>query len=199
MVKLHLGCGPVYLKDGWTNIDLEMEGHYLAKDRPDLVEANGTTVDKYYKKRVDRDAIEKKTYQKEKCVVDEYGDITDLKYTDGTVDEIMLVQVFEHFTRKEGRELLNKWYKLLKPGGILHLDVPDLDRTVAGYYHSRTQRDKDWYARLLYGSQKDNFGLHHWMYSPRSLEELLIIVGFKRVIQLPNIHFYPAFAIEAIK
>lgn len=43
--KLHLGNGTVYL-DGWINIDLHGS---LAKDRPDLVKHNLTTIENYYK------------------------------------------------------------------------------------------------------------------------------------------------------
>ena len=91
------------------------------------------------------------------------------------------------------------WKQLLKPGGIVHIDIPDLDGTIEGYYKAKSQEDKDWYTRLLFGSQKNKFGFHKAMYSKDSIKRLLKEVGFKKITFLPNIHIYPAFAVEAIK
>ena len=47
-VKLHLGCGPVYL-EGWTNIDIRNKGYaHLSTDREDLLEYNKTDLENYY-------------------------------------------------------------------------------------------------------------------------------------------------------
>ena len=49
-LKLHVGCGTVYL-DGYVNLDVEVPGYsFLAAERPDLMERNRTSVDRYYKK-----------------------------------------------------------------------------------------------------------------------------------------------------
>lgn len=200
MKKIHLGCGSVYLK-GYTNVDGKFDNHYLASDRPDIVEKNITTYEKYYKYPVTRLDIEQRNLIKQDVVVDMYAeDYDNLPFEENSLDEILLVQVFEHFSWEEGKTLLNYWYKLLKPGGKIIIDVPDLDRTVDGYYHSRTQYDKDWYARLLFGSQKNKYAFHKGMYNKESLERALKEAKFKHIQQARSLnHFYPAFGLEGIK
>ena len=60
-LRLHVGCGTVYL-DGYVNLDLEVPGYsFLASERPDLVAVNRTTVDRYYKHDETRDSLEQGT------------------------------------------------------------------------------------------------------------------------------------------
>jgi predicted SAM-dependent methyltransferase len=199
MTKLHLGCGTVYLKD-YINVDAKIPGiSFLAKDRPDLVKINQTTTDNYYKNKVNRKDIETKKFEEKLIVVDKFADIRKLPFKPNSLSEIRLVQVFEHFSYKEGEELLKTWYKLLAHGGMVHLDIPDLEETIMGYAKAKTQKDKDWYTRLLFGSQKNEYGFHKGMYSKATIKRLLMGVGFKKVKFLPNIHFYPAFAVQGIK
>ncbi len=202
-IKLHLGCGTVYLKD-YVNIDVKIpDWSYLAKKRPDLVKINKTTVKNYYgsniHKNVTRKDFETKKFEKRPIVVDVHADVRELPYKPNSIDEIRSVQLFEHFSFKEGQILLKYWHKLLKPGGIVHIDIPDLDGTIEGYHKSKTQKDRDWYTRLLFGSQKNEFGFHKAMYSKASIKNLLTKLKFKKVTFLPNIHVYPAFAVEATK
>lgn len=196
--RLHLGNGTIYLR-GYTNIDLDQPHHYLAHERPDLVTENGTTVDNYYKEIVDRSTIEAKSRHFREVVCDMFADIRDLPFQEGTISEIRLVQVFEHFTYAEGAELLAKWYKLLKVGGKLHIDVPDLDGTVRLYADADNDEDRAWATRLLFGSQKNEWGVHKSMYTEITLVEAMEKAGFKGIQALPNIHFYPAIAVEGSK
>lgn len=199
-MKLHLGCGPVYL-EGYINIDSGgFANHHKADEWPDLVERNKTTIDKYYKRPVSRADIEAGVNFKEPVVCDKFNEnYLALPFEPETIDEIRLVQVFEHFTYKQGEELIAYWYTLLKPGGVLHLDVPDLYETAHLYTRCVSLADKKWYARLLFGSQKNEYGLHRSMYDRQILADALRRNGFKTIEFLPNIHFYPAFAIEATK
>lgn len=45
---------------------------------------------------------------------------------DNSLDEVLAVGVFEHFTAKEARENTARVYELLKKGGVFLFDVPDL-------------------------------------------------------------------------
>jgi len=102
--------------------------------------------------------------------------------------------VFEHFSFPEGREVFEYWTSLLKHGGVLHLDVPDLDRTVEIY-----QSDPEWGTRLLFGSQKNEYGIHKSMYTEKTLKALYKEFGYGDIKVLPNIHTYPAFAMKGTK
>lgn len=192
-LRLHLACGTVFLKD-FVNIDLKLPESYLASDRPDLVSTNLTDKDHYYKEIVDRDRFLSGELQDKNIVCDLFADIRDLPYKENTVDEIFAVQVFEHFSYPEGRELMEYWTSLLKNGGVLHLDVPDLDRTVEIY-----QSDPVWATRLLYGSQKNKWGIHKAMYTKETITSLYKHFGYKNIRILKNMHTYPAFGIKGVK
>lgn len=200
--RLHVGCGPVYLvpfdkTEEWINIDVPISNHHLAKDRPDLVKINSTTVDNYYKYSVTQKQIEKRTFNKQEVVVDQYGYADKLPFAD--IDEIHTNQVFEHFTYKEGEDLLRYWHDLLSKGGKVHIDIPDLDGTISLYNEAKTKEERDWAIRLLFGSQKNEFGLHKAMYNKEMIRELLLKCGYRRVKFGGNIHFYPAFWVEAYR
>ncbi len=55
-------------------------------------------------------------------------DITDLPYEDDSVDEIHGIHVFEHLQRYDAVKALNEWYRVLKPGGKLVLEMPSLEK-----------------------------------------------------------------------
>lgn len=195
---MHLACGTVYLSsnnhENWTNIDLKLPESHLAIERPDLVEQNITDKAHYYKEIVDRDKFLSGHLQHKEIVCDLFSDITELPYEPEQVDEIFAVQVFEHFSYPEGRELIEYWTSLLKNGGVLHLDIPDLDRTIEIY-----QSDPEWATRLLYGSQKNKWGIHKAMYTKQAIIKLYKEFGYKDIKILKNMHTYPAFGIIGTK
>jgi len=199
-LKLHVGCGTVYL-DGYVNLDLPVEGYsFLATERPDLVARNRTTVDRYYKKEESRETLEHGSRDHQACVVDRYAPMDALPYAPGTVDEIRSVQSLEHLDMREGPRVLRHWHEILKPGGVLHVDVPDFEETARQLLAQRDEASKDWYYRLVYGSQKNPYAFHKNGFSPARIERLLREAGFREVRHLPNtIHFYPVVIAEAIK
>jgi SAM-dependent methyltransferase len=205
-LKLHVGCGTVYL-DGYVNLDVPVAGYsFLARERPDLMERNRTTVDRYYKQDESRQSLEARAAQEASrrepqfCVVDAYAEATRLPYKSGTVDEIRSVQCLEHLPMAEGPRVLRYWYELLKPGGVLHMDVPDFEETARQLLAQPDEASKDWYYRLVYGSQKNEYAYHKNGFSPARLERLLREAGFREVRHMPNtIHFYPVTIAEGVK
>jgi SAM-dependent methyltransferase len=201
-MKLHLGCGGKYL-NGYINIDIDIPGHYLAEDRPDLVKQNRVTLETYYDPKITREDIQNYQIPKQEVVADMFADILSLDlplhFADNSLEEIRMMQVFEHLSYKEGEKLLLIFYKLLKPGGKVHLDIPDLQQTAKRFVNAKTKKDKDWFRRLLYGSQRNPFGFHKAMYTKESIKELLENCDFTNISYTPNIHFYPAFGVEGTK
>lgn len=57
-----------------------------------------------------------------------YGDANDIDkmFPAETFDEIIIVHTLEHLSMNDGNQVLAKCYKLLKPGGTLEIEVPDL-------------------------------------------------------------------------
>lgn len=54
-----------------------------------------------------------------------YHDITKLPFEDNSVDLIYSSHTLEYFDRAEINDVLKEWRRILKPGGILRLAVPD--------------------------------------------------------------------------
>jgi len=199
-IRLHVGCGTVYL-DGYVNLDVPVEGYsFLASERPDLVDGNRTTVDRYYKHDESRTTLEHGPGRPQVCVVDRYAPMDSLPYPPNSVDEIRSVQVLEHVSMKEGPRILRHWYGILKPGGVAHVDVPDFEETARQLLAQPDEAAKEWYYRLVYGSQKNAYAYHKNGFSPARLEGLLREAGFRDVRHVPNtIHFYPVTIAEGIK
>jgi SAM-dependent methyltransferase len=199
-LKLHVGCGTVYL-DGYVNLDVEVPGYsFLASERPDLLERNRTTVDRYYKVEETRETLEGGPRGEQHCVVDRYADLRALPYERDTVDEIRSVQSLEHLDMREGPRVLRHWRDLLRPGGLLHVDVPDFEETARQLLAQPDEPSKEWYYRLVYGSQKNAYAFHKNGFSPARLEWMLREAGFREVRHVPNtIHFYPVAIAEAVK
>ena len=51
-------------------------------------------------------------------------------WDDKSIDEINASHVLEHFTRAEAFLFLLQCYRILKPGGWLHVAVPDMDKFI---------------------------------------------------------------------
>ncbi|HQZ40960.1 MAG TPA: methyltransferase domain-containing protein [Vicinamibacterales bacterium] len=49
------------------------------------------------------------------------------------VEYITSEQFFEHFDRHEGHRLIREWYRVLKPGGVLRIQCPDLEKEIRIY------------------------------------------------------------------
>lgn len=197
-VRLHVGCGTVYL-EGYVNLDVEVPGYsFLASERPDLMALNRTTVDRYYKQEESQATLEKGVRAPQYCVVDRYGAVEALPFPPASVDEIRSVQVLEHISMRDTARVLAHWYETLKPGGLLHLDVPDFEETARQLLAQPDEPSKDWYYRLIYGSQKNAHAYHRNGFSPARVERMLGEAGFREIRMLPNaLHFYPVVIAEA--
>lgn len=71
---------------------------------------------------------------------DKYHDLGSLPwpFDDGGADEILASHVLEHFDLCAGRDFLAECRRILQPGGLLHLAVPDMDKFI------RCQLKRDW-------------------------------------------------------
>lgn len=61
------------------------------------------------------------------CKADYYGDVVDLPFLDNSLDYIANSHVFEHTANPV--KALVEWYRVLKPGGIVYLVIPDKNHT----------------------------------------------------------------------
>lgn len=185
-LKLHLGCGGVYLM-GYLNLDIEGE---LAGLHPEARAANTTNIFDYYA-RLDGD--HNHLPKRRETVADWLTDVTHLPYDENSVDKILAVQVFEHLTPITAMRTLQHWRSILKWDRPLILSVPDMVGTL-----DILATDYDFALRHLRGRQGNRYNSHHAWYTRDTFVELLQAARF-RVKVLPNIHFYPAIVCRAVK
>jgi len=105
--------------------------------------------------------------------------ITSLEmFVDNQVDLVYISHVLEHLSVVEAERALKEWHRILKPGGILRIGVPDFKILVSIY-----QDTEDIKAILgpLMGGQIDAHNFHQSVYDEAYLQELLYKIGFREV------------------
>lgn len=119
------------------------------------------------------------------------ADVRDLRmFTDESVDEIECCHLFEHFTYADAIDALKEWYRVLKRGGKLCLELPNFGRCIE-ILHNREGEDAEKYAMIgVYGFIPDivRGGLaqvHKYGWTPETLQRELTNVGFRQVRQVP--------------
>ncbi|HUG40834.1 MAG TPA: methyltransferase domain-containing protein [Longimicrobiales bacterium] len=99
-------------------------------------------------------------------------------FDDGEVEAVYSSHVLEHLPRSAAVNLVRESRRVLRPGGVFRIAVPDLDRLVAAY----SPEDPDgWMELLLETSQPRAKNRHHWMYNAVSLRALLAGAGFREI------------------
>ena len=98
-----------------------------------------------------------------------------------SVDLIYACHLLEHFGRNEIERVLREWHRVLKPGGVLRLAVPDFEAVVQVYLK---YRDMGLLLGLLVGRQDYLENTHRMVFDFDLLSGLLAGVGFR------NIHRY---------
>jgi predicted SAM-dependent methyltransferase len=97
---------------------------------------------------------------------------------DNSVELIYASHVLEHFGRHEVDQVLREWFRVLQPGGILRLAVPDFESIVLRYQETR---DVNEVMGLVCGGQRDDLDFHKIIFDEKSLQERLRDVGFSSV------------------
>ena len=104
-----------------------------------------------------------------------------LPFEPDSADEIHAYHVLEHFYRWEADRLLSDWKKVLKPGGLLVLELPSLDKILQHF--KANPADERLTIWALYGDPKykNPAMCHRWAYTYSTLRELLESVGFRDI------------------
>jgi len=185
MQRINIGCGHTPTK-GWINFDNSFS-LCLAKI-PCLPEI-------LYKLRL----IERSQYEFVKFIRENdirYGDATKgLPLLSESCDVVYSSHMLEHLDRSEANKFIKEAYRVLRPGGIIRIAVPDIKKQVEQYIESG---DADAFIEathmcvprpvtlaqkirlLLWGPRH-----HQWMYDGKSLSKLLQKHSFVEVEILP--------------
>ena len=121
------------------------------------------------------------------------ADVRDLKKVKTAIaDEILAVHVIEHFYYWEVIPMLQSWKRVLKPGGRLILECPNLlyaCQMIVNDPGLRSGSGAEGQMSMwpLYGdpSWKDPLMCHKWSYTPDSLGQVVNQAGFINAHQEP--------------
>jgi len=114
--------------------------------------------------------------------VDYVGDISDLsRFESESVAEIYASHCLEHFPHTKTVSVLKEWARVLVPGGILYVAVPDFKRTVELY--ARTGMN-DWVVNYLWGDQGYQTAYHYTGFDEGRLRNVLLAAGFSEASQV---------------
>ena len=108
-------------------------------------------------------------------------DVFNLPYEDNSVDLIYASHIIEYFDREEVVDTLSEWIRVLKPGGVLRLAVPDFEAMVGLYWSGQYPLDK--FLGPLYGKMPmgDETIYHRTTYDFDSLKSVLESLGMKDI------------------
>jgi predicted SAM-dependent methyltransferase len=178
MMRVNIGCGPKPTK-GWKNFD-----NYL------VVRLSKIPLLPTLLKRVgllNQTQFEFVQFARRHSI--EYGDATKgLPIPTGGVDVLYSSHMLEHLDQKEVATFLKEAKRVLRPGGIIRIAVPDLRKQVQQYIESN-DADAFILATLLTQPRPRAIGQrlrillvgtrhHQWMYDGMSLLRLLEDHGF---------------------
>ncbi len=104
------------------------------------------------------------------------------QFEDESADLIYASHMLEYWDRVEVRNVLAEWQRVLKPGGILRVGVPNFDALLEVY---RQTGQLDRILGPLYGRMPveglEQFIYHKTVYSEKDLTDMLQEAGFKDV------------------
>jgi predicted SAM-dependent methyltransferase len=171
---VNIGCG-LSIAPGWINIDNSLNAR-LSKYPPLkwMLWKLGLLSDRHY--RVEwPDSILIHDVKKK------------LPFADSSIEYVYTSHFLEHNPPDEARRLISDVFRVLKPGGVLRVVVPDLALGARRYLDALKEDSKDSKAALefLDWLQLNKPGMrdpHRWMYDAPSLSSILVESGFVNVI-----------------
>jgi SAM-dependent methyltransferase len=113
-------------------------------------------------------------------------------FADASADEILSVHVVEHFWRWEVLDVLREWVRVLRPGGRMILECPNLISACEAFLAdpermSGPGNEGQRTMWVFYGDPawQDPLMVHRWGYTPQSLARLMQEAGLVNVRQEP--------------
>jgi SAM-dependent methyltransferase len=115
---------------------------------------------------------------------DVIGDALSIPLPDGCASEVMAIHLLEHLAAWQVPKALAEWHRLLKPGGLLVLEMPDVVKCAKNLVKLIEKGDeKTLNSQAMHGlygdpSMEDPWMLHRWGWTPKTLIPVLKRAGF---------------------
>lgn len=117
-------------------------------------------------------------------VVDHVGNARDLsRFPDGTFEELYGSHIVEHFDYNgELLQALKEWRRVLVPGGLLYVSVPDLDTLCRMIVDPALNPQQKFHVmRMLFGGHVDAWDYHQVGLNEAFLGGFLHQAGFRSI------------------
>jgi predicted SAM-dependent methyltransferase len=107
---------------------------------------------------------------------------------ENSVDEIFSRHFFEHLTFQQGERQLEVWYKILKPGGVCEMMLPNMALHIQQWIERKTDREISHAMAGFWGWQRgefdDTWDVHKSGYDKELLTNLVKRKGFVNIQSL---------------
>lgn len=115
---------------------------------------------------------------------------------DGSAEELIAIHLVEHILPWELKTVLAEWHRLLQPGGLLVLEMPDLIKCCKNILDGRMKGGKHPDQLGMWGlfgddRYQDPYMLHRWSYTFKTLAPIVEAAGFVKIVERPTV-FHPA-------
>ncbi|MCG2659083.1 MAG: methyltransferase domain-containing protein [Kiritimatiellae bacterium] len=170
-VKINLGCG-LSVASGWINVDGSLNALIAGWPKPVhqcLYHLSGSS--QYYSFEEYHGLLSNHRFIFHNL---EHG----LPFADQCADVVYSSHFIEHLTRYDGAKLLADVFRVLKPGGLCRISVPDLAFALS-LYPADTHRMLDKY--FFIDDNGSYFARHKCMYDYTLMKATLEQAGFKAV------------------
>jgi len=179
--RVNLGCGTTPTL-GWINLD----------NSPAIKIANSPLVYRIFKSLgfLNAEQIKNIEWNKKNKIV--FGDASKrFPFEDKSIEVIYTSHMLEHLSQSNVENVLKEARRVLQPGGIIRIAVPDLRIIMEDYFQSGDANLC--MERLMVQPQPINtlkqklklllvgYRHHQWMYDGNSISKMLVIHGFKDV------------------
>jgi predicted SAM-dependent methyltransferase len=113
--------------------------------------------------------------------VEVVGSAQRLPFADASFDAMLAQDLLEHFPGAETGALLDEWVRVLRPGGSLRVQTPDLRGLARALTRKRldTERVVEW----LYGAQDHPYNFHYTGFDEARLRALLAERGIEEIVR----------------
>ncbi len=110
-----------------------------------------------------------------------------LDYNTDSVYEILAIHLFEHLKRSGLNRTVKSWHRVLKPGGKLILELPNIEVIMENFLRTRVEGDitglldSDEYLKWIFGNQEREGQYHYWGWAPGTLRKFLYKFNFSEL------------------